>query len=399
MHDALKRCGYLVLGALLFCVGFYTGQGSVDPVTVATGATNIDTPADVDADFSDFWKAWNIINERYYEVGSVSSQEKVWGAISGLLGSLDDPYSVFLPPQDTQFFNDMIAGSFGGVGMEIGKRNGVITVITPLKSTPAERAGIRAGDVVVKIDGELTTDFSVDEAVLRIRGDIGTKVELTIAREGESDFLDVPIVREEIAIPTLDTEIRDGVFILSLYNFDGQSASRVRGALREFAQSGTNKMVLDLRGNPGGILGAAVAIAGYFLPEGVVVVSERSEQGSEEHEYRSSGRTLVSPDADVVVLVDKGSASASEILAGALQEHKRAQLVGETTYGKGSVQELIPVTGDTSIKLTIGKWFTPDGRSISDGGLEPDVAVAQDSDAPEGVDTQLEKAIEILLGR
>ncbi|GMU74224.1 MAG: peptidase S41 [Candidatus Campbellbacteria bacterium] len=384
---------------VLFGAGFLIGKDSVDPVELVTGAINTETPSSTPADFSDFWEVWNIINERYYEPNNVDPQEKVWGAISGLVASLDDPYSVFLPPEETEFFNDMIAGSFGGVGMEIGQQEGAIVVVSPLKGTPAERAGIRSGDVIIKIDEESTLDLSVDEAVNRIRGDVGTKVALTISREGEDEFLEMTITRERIDIPTLDTELRpDGIFVLSLYNFDGQSSEKVHRALKEFVASGSTKLIFDLRGNPGGILGSAVEIASYFLPEGEVVVSEKFEQGRENRDYRSFGYKLVPEDTEVVVLVDRGSASASEIVAGALQEHGRAVLVGETTYGKGSVQELISVANNTSVKITIGKWYTPNGLSISDGGLTPDVEVLRSvEDFQNDVDPQLDAAVDILL--
>lgn len=400
MNDGVtKKLGYIVIAVALFGVGFFVGRNSVAPIELVTDTVNGETPKSVPADFSDFWEVWNIINERYYDAATLESQDKVWGAISGLVNSLEDPYSVFLPPEETEFFNDMIAGSFGGVGMEIGKQDGGIVVIAPLKGTPAERAGIRAGDFVVKIDGESTLELSVDEAVSRIRGDVGTQVALTISRDGEDEFLELTVTREEISIPSLDTTLRDdGIFVIALYNFDGQSVQKTYQALKEFVASGSTKMILDLRGNPGGILGASVEIASYFLPEGVVVVSERFEQGRETQEYRSYGYTMVPKDIEMVVLVDKGSASASEILAGALQEHKKATLVGETTFGKGSVQELIPVDRGTSLKITIGKWFTPNGTSISDGGLTPDVEVARTlEDFTAGKDPQMDKAVEILL--
>ncbi len=397
--ELVRKIGVVIAGAFIFAVGFFIGRDSVAPVELVTDAVNVETPESVSADFSDFWRVWNTINERYYDAGQVEPQEKVWGAISGLVNSLDDPYSVFLPPKETEYFNDIITGSFGGVGMEIGKEDAGIVVIAPLKKTPAERAGIRSGDIIVKIDDESTLNLSVDEAVSRIRGDVGTKVALTISREGEDEFLEMTIMREEISIPTLATELRDdGVFVISLYNFDGQSAPKMYRALKEFLETGSAKLILDLRGNPGGIMGSAVEIASYFLPEGQVVVSERFEQGRETKEYRSFGYTLLPNSTEVVVLVDRGSASASEILAGALQEHGRATIIGEKTFGKGSVQELIPVTSKTSVKITIGKWFTPEGLSISEGGLTPDIEVERTAeDFKNDIDPQMDVAVEFLL--
>lgn len=390
-----------VCALLLFGVGFFVGQDNIAPVSLVADVKHAQTPEPLTADFDQFWSVWNIINDKYFAATSTVTQEKVWGAVQGLVDSLGDQHSVFFPPEDAKMFEDMILGSFGGVGMEVGEKEGLITVIAPLKGSPAERAGVRAGDMIVKIDSTVTADLSVDEAVKKIRGDIGTQVVLTIAREGNDEFVPITITRENISIPTLDTTLRDdGIFVLSLYNFDAKSENKVREALTEFVASKSTKLVLDLRGNPGGFLDASVDIASYFLPEGAVVVREKFDQGRGEDAYRSTGYTLLKKPFDMVVLVDGGSASASEILAGALQEHGIAKLVGQKTFGKGSVQELIPVTGGGSLKLTIGEWTTPNGISLSEDGLTPDVDVSmtfEDSEA--GRDPQMDSAVEILLAQ
>jgi carboxyl-terminal processing protease len=385
---------------LAFFVGMRYGEYRVRPSDYVTGVYNINASTSDPVNFEPFWKAWNLINQKYAESGtSTPTQDKVWGAIEGLANSLGDPYSVFLPPAETEIFEEMISGSFSGVGMEIGERDDILTVIAPLKGTPAERAGIRAGDLILKIDDTPTTDLSVDEAVGKIRGEQGTTVTLTIYRDGEDEPRVLPVVRDKIIVPTLATELRsDKIFVISLYNFDANAVAAFSEAMDEFDRSGSSKLILDLRGNPGGFLDAAVAIASFFLPEGDVVVREAYEGGADERIHRSRDYRFISRPFEIIILVDKGSASASEILAGALREHEVAVLVGEQTFGKGSVQELIPITKDTSLKLTVAQWLTPNGVSISKAGLTPDYPVSRTSeDAAADKDPQLDKAVELLL--
>src|SRR3989344_2830767 len=316
-------------------------------------------------DFSQFWKVWNILNESYVptHVSTTSDtfigdQEKVWGAISGLAASLKDPYTVFFPPEENKMFESEISGTFEGVGMEIGIKDDMLTVVAPLKGTPAERAGIRAGDKILKIDDTPTDGMSTDVAVRKIRGKRGTEVSLSIAREGRSEPLTIKVVRDIINVPVIDTEEKfsdgttvsdkrvglrdDGVFVIKLYSFTGQSPSLFQNALREFVLSGSNKLLLDLRGNPGGYLEAAVDMASWFLPMGKPVVKEEYAK-DDVRVHRSKGYDIFNDNLNMVILVNGGSASASEILAGALQEYGVAKLVGTKTFGKGSVQELVSV--------------------------------------------------------
>jgi carboxyl-terminal processing protease len=350
------------------------------------------------ADFEQFWKAWNIINEKYVPTKhkAVSNQEKVWGAIGGLASSLGDPYTYFMPPQEKSLFEQDVKGTFGGVGMQIGVKDGVLTVIAPLKGSPAARAGILKGDKIYRIDSATTTNMDVDKALYLIRGEVGKAVHLTLIREGAKAPIEVSVVREVIAVPTIDTEKKGDVFIIRLYGFPATGADLFRAALREFVQSGSNKLVLDLRGNPGGYLEVAVDMASWFLPEGSVVVSEEEKSGVGQV-YRSRGYNVFGEKFHLVILIDGGSASAAEILSGALSQHGVATLVGTKSFGKGSVQELIPITEDTSLKVTIARWITPNGTNLSAGGLDPDVKVdytKEDADA--GRDPQLAKAIELL---
>ncbi len=360
--------------------------------------SSLASTTDNSADFSQFWKAWNIINEKYVPTkhAAVSNQEKVWGAISGLANSLKDPYTYFLPPQEKTLFEQDVSGSFGGVGMQIGMKDGIITVIAPLKGSPAQRAGILKGDKVFRIDGATTTEMTVDKALYLIRGEVGKAVKLTILREGEKEPIEITVIREVIQVPTIDTEKKGDVFVIRLYGFPGTGAELFKNALKEFVSSGSNKLLLDLRGNPGGYLEVSVDMASWFLPEGKVIVREEEKNGGGDV-YRSKGYNVFGPDFHFVILVDGGSASAAEIMAGALEQHGVATLVGTKTFGKGSVQELVPITPDTALKITIARWITPNGSSLSDGGIEPNIKVEITKEQVEkGEDPQQDKAIEML---
>jgi carboxyl-terminal processing protease len=353
------------------------------------------------ADFDQFWKAWNIINEKYVPTkhAAVSNQEKIWGAISGLANSLGDPYTYFMPPQEKSIFEQDVQGSFGGVGMQIGARDGMLMVIAPLKGSPAERAGIMKGDAILKIDNATTSTMTVDKALFLIRGEVGKSVRLTLYRTNDplnKEPFDVSVVREVIQVPTIDTEKRGDVFIIRLYGFPATGAELFRQSLRQFIESGSDKLVLDLRGNPGGYLEVAVDMASWFLPQGKNVVSEAEKAGGGKIS-RSKGYNVFGDSFRFVILVDGGSASAAEILAAALGQHGIATLVGTKTFGKGSVQELVPVTDDTSLKVTVARWITPNGTNLSEGGIDPDVKVEiTKEEVDRGEDPQLDKAIEIL---
>ncbi|MEK9171994.1 MAG: S41 family peptidase [Patescibacteria group bacterium] len=403
--EFLKRhTALLVLGVIIaigfYILGFNSGEKSLSTAVVGIENTTEDKPLGVD--FAPFWKAWNLINEKYVPASTtaktVGDQEKIWGAIKGLTSSLEDPYTVFFPPVESELFESDIRGNFEGVGMEVVAKDGAIIVIAPLKNSPASRAGIIAGDRVVKIGNKETSNLSTEDAVGIIRGPKGTRVTLTIFRNGVKEPFDIEVVRDVIDIPTIDTkELPGGIFVIELYSFSAQSPNLFRAALREFILSDNDKLILDLRGNPGGYLEAAIDMASWFLPSSRVVVREDFGQSRDEKIYRSKGYDIFSENLKFVILIDRGSASASEILAGALAEHGRAILVGDKTFGKGSVQELVNITSETSLKITIARWLTPNGLSISQDGIEPKFLVKYaPADREAGRDPQLEKAIEIL---
>jgi carboxyl-terminal processing protease len=390
----------ILIAASAYGLGLNKGENRLS--TTASNLENEAEGAPEGVDFGAFWKAWNLINEKYVPASTTSDkigdQEKVYGAISGLASSLGDPYTVFFPPVESEMFAADIRGNFEGVGMEVLAQDGAITVIAPLKNSPAERAGIVAGDRIIKIDGEATSGLTTEEAVQKIRGKEGTKVSLTIFRSGVKEPFDISVERAVIDLPTINTEVIGGdTFKIDLYSFSAQSPNLFRAALREFILSGTHQLILDLRGNPGGYLEAAIDMASWFLPSNKVVVKEDFGVRQDAKTYRSRGYDIFTEGLEFVILVDKGSASASEILAGALQEHGKATIVGETTFGKGSVQELVDITPDTSLKVTVARWLTPNGNSISAKGVKPDFEVIMTAaDRAAGKDPQLEKALEIL---
>lgn len=382
-----------------FFLGIYVNERNRPEIEKVSGLLNKDTQVATEADFSPFWKVWNIINEKYPKIDKTADQKKVYGAISGLVNSLDDPYSIFFDPEESKLFEEEISGNFTGVGMEVGIKDKILTVIAPLKNTPAYRANIKPGDKILKIDSIVTSNLSIESAIKLIRGEKGTIVTLTIFREGNKDPTEIKIIRDVIDIPTLDIELRkDGIFVIKLYSFSANSANLFRKAIRSFIESETDKLILDLRGNPGGYLDSAVDIASWFLAGGKTIVTEDYGDDRKSEIYRSRGYNRFSDKLKFIILIDEGSASASEIVAGALQDHGRAKLVGSQSFGKGSVQEAIKVTSDTLLKITVAKWLTPNGISISEKGLTPDYKVEiTKKDMENKKDPQLDKAIELLL--
>ena len=406
----LKRLGAVVLGVAVIVGTFETGvryganNNTVSSVT-SSQILNDSSGQPSSVDFAPFWKAWNILNKDYVPTHSSttpSNQSRVYGAIQGLTNSFGDPYTVFFPPVEAQDFQSQISGGFSGIGMEVGVKDGILTVIAPLKGSPAERAGIMTGDKILQVGTTSTQNLSVDDAVSMIRGEKGTPITLTLLGTNDKKPRQVTVVRDEIPIPTLDVDTKTpGVFTIHLYSFSANAATLFRSALQQFMRSGDHKLLLDLRGNPGGYLEGAVDMASWFLPSDAVVVKEDTAGHGQDETYNSKGYNVFNVSNDknfqMIILVDGGSASAAEILSGALQEHGIAKLVGSQTFGKGSVQELIDLTPDTSLKVTVARWLTPHGVSISQHGLTPDYVVPiTPEDITAKKDPQLAKALELL---
>src|SRR3989344_3217603 len=360
----------------------------------------LDATPNANADFTDFWKAWNAL-EKHYVITHASStipsvKERIFGAISGLASSYGDPYTLYFPPKEAKAFAESISGSFAGVGMEIDIKNGVLTVVTPLKNTPAEEAGIKTGDQIVTIDGKSTDGMSVEKAVSQIRGPVGTAVKFTIIRGGKAT--EVTVVRDTIQIPETDDDldVKSGVYHIALYQFTASSADLFNQAFTRFKNSGSKRLVIDLRGNPGGYLDSAVNIASHFLPKGTTVVTEDFDEKSDKQIHASLGYNDLPNGTDVVVLIDGGSASASEIFAGALQDAKIATVIGTRSFGKGSVQTLLDL-GDGSLKVTVARWVTPSGHWIMGNGITPDIIVPfTAADAAAKRDPQMLRAVKFL---
>ena len=386
----------VVLVSVIFGAGFYFGKSQI-PATPPEDIINAELGQPEEFDFSLFWEAWQVLEEKFVNPEKIDYQKMIYGAISGMVSSLKDPYTVFMPPEDAKIFKEDVSGEFQGVGMEIDVVKGELTVIAPLEGTPAKLAGLRAGDRIVKVDDIYTREMTTDEAVKLIRGPKGTPVILTIFREGWLESKEFEIIRDVIEIPSLIWDIKEGnIAYIRLYHFSETGRSAFQQAAIEILNSSADRIILDLRNNPGGYLQVAQDITGWFLERGQIVTIEDFGGKQENKEYKAQGSAQLLP-YPLIVLINQGSASASEILAGALQEYGIAKLVGTKTYGKGSVQELLKVTDDTSLKVTIAKWLTPYGQSISDGGLTPDYEVKiTEADLEAEKDPQLEKALELL---
>lgn len=381
---------FFIIGAMLasFGLGIIYGRSSV--------ICKVCPPEDLD--FSLFWEAWEMLGDKFVEPEKFDVQEVIYGAISGMVGSLGDPYTVFLDPEQSKIFAEDISGEFEGVGMEIGIRDEELQVIAPLEGTPAQKAGLRAGDKIVEIDGEPSLDISVEEAVGLIRGPKGTEVILTVFREDWKETREIAITRAVIEIPSLKWELKeDDIAYIKLYHFTQKASYRFDTVAIEILNSPAKKIILDLRNNPGGYLGVAQDITGWFLERGQIVAIEVLGEG-EEKEHKSK-RTGAFSEYSIVCLINKGSASGAEILVGALRDNRGAIIIGESSFGKGSVQELVKLRDGSRLKITIAKWLTPNRESITDVGIEPDIEIEMtEEDYLEGRDPQLEKAIEIIKG-
>jgi len=372
---------------VIFTLGFFVGKN--------TAICPVCPPEDVD--FSLLWEAWYNLESSYVNPNDLDSQKMVYGAISGMVGSLGDPYTVFFNPEEAKTFLEDVSGEFEGVGMEIGIRDDLLKVIAPLEGTPADKAGLRPGDIIVKIGDVSALDITIEEAVTLIRGTKGTEVILTILREGWNGTKEFKIERAVIKVPSMKWELLDNdIAHIKLYHFSEKANKDFNTIAYEILDSSAKKLILDLRSNPGGYLERAQDIAGWFLAKDQIVVIEDFGDKQEKEIYYAQGNGRFK-DYLMVILINEGSASASEILASAIRDNRGVKLIGKTSFGKGSVQKLQDLSDGSSLKITIAKWLTPNNNLIHDIGLNPDIEVEfTEEDYDEEKDPQLDKAIEIL---
>lgn len=348
-------------------------------------------------DFSLFWKVWDLLKQKYVDEGSLDSKKLMYGAIEGMLQATGDPYTTFLTPDQNQQFNEDIKGSFQGIGAELGVKGGILTVIAPIEGAPAEKAGLKAGDKILKVDDKDTSSMTLDEAVNSMRGQKGTNVKLTILREGSDQTQDITITRDVINVKSVKFEMKDGgIAYIKISIFGEDTTSEFNDAVSQALKNNTKGIILDLRNDPGGYLDDAVDIASRMIPKGKVVVMEESGDKSRKQIYTKGGDQLSS--IKTVVLINEGSASASEILTGALRDDRNnVTIVGKKSFGKGSVQELTPLPDNSAAKITVARWLTPNGDQINEKGIDPNVSVDLTADDYQNNrDPQLDKALELV---
>jgi len=397
---------------IIICLALGFGGGILynnrnNPTTAAIQQLiNQDVGKVQNVDFSLFWKVWNDLSAKYVNKSKLNTQNMVYGAIEGMVDSIGDPYTVFFEPVKAQQFAQEISGSFGGVGMEIAVKDNVLTVVAPLPNTPAARAGILAGDKILKINGVSTQGLAADEAVSYIRGKVGTKVTITIAGS-DNNAHDIILTRETIKVPTVVWKMINqngkNYAYIQAYEFNENINSQFKTAVDDIERANpkADGIILDLRNNPGGLLDSSINIAGYWIQKGQPVVSEVFGDGTK-NQFTSNGNAILAK-YKTVILVNGGSASASEILAGALHDDLHLKLIGDKTFGKGVVQELVNLDGGASLKVTVAQWFTPAGVNISLKGIDPDIKVELTDDQKKNiifgdlsVDPQLQKALDML---
>lgn len=407
--------------AIAALLGYWVGKTQVDVVwrnyQPHLSVVNKEPPATVQTvDFSLFWTVWDKVGKLYFDKKSIDGEKLLYGAISGMMESLGDPYTVFLPPSQNTSFKQGLSGQFDGIGAELGMKEKQVVVVAPLHDSPAQKAGIEAGDVILKVNEEATAGWTLVQTVQKIRGTKGTPVTLTLLHKGKESPTNITVVRDTIRVKSVegwvkriedipnirktgDLKGKEQVFVayirLSQFGDDtNKEWLSLANTIHLKTQSDTVKgVILDLRNNPGGYLNEATFIASEFITDGVVVVQERGN--GEKKEFTVSRKGLLT-DMPIIVLVNKGSASASEIVAAALKQHREAVLVGETSFGKGTIQQAEDLGNGVGLHITIAKWLTPKGEWIHGKGLVPDVTVANDENDRDR-DAQLEKAVEELV--
>lgn len=398
-NNGVKIFGTVFLLVVTFSLGIVFGRSFGTPSSGILGVLN-SRPADVNMDL--FWETWDLMKSRYVEQGKVTEEEMMYGAIKGLVDSYEDPATIFLTPEETQQFNDSNEGKyFEGIGAELGYLDGSIVVVSPIDGSPAKAAGIRPGDYILAVDGEeIQKNDNIYDVVEKIRGEAGTKVTISVLHQGELSPVDIEITRGEITVPSMSVSFigeNEDIALIDVARFTDSSYSswieKWNSAVTEVNSKGVDKVIVDLRGNPGGYFDAAIYAADDFLDKDIVIAKQEDGNGRVETFSAKNGGKLLN--TKVVVLVDGGSASASEIFAGALQKNKKATIVGSKTYGKGTAQSVLDLSGGSTLHVTVLKWLLPDGTWLNrDNPITPDVEIETSTeDFVEGNDPQMDEAI------
>lgn len=398
---------YIIIAAIFFVFGwqadsygilgkkfFGSKTTEINKTETSKNKSNNEYASNIDLDL--FWTVWGEIEKKYVDETVIKDDSMIYGAIKGLAESLNDPYTVFMDPKDSKEFNESLEGTLEGIGAELTVENKKLIVVSPLKDSPAKKAGLLPGDTVLKINDKFASDMSLFDAIMSIRGKKGTSVTLTIIRKGVDDPFEVSIVRDSINIDSVTLEeLKNKIFYISVNQFNDKTLTQFDKAVSDIVLKEPKGIIIDLRYNGGGYLDIAVDLLSYLLPDKTKVLEVHQRNGNNENMDTKGAPKL--PKVPLVVLVNEGSASASEIVAGAIQDLKRGIIMGTKTFGKGSVQEVETFKDGSSIRMTVAKWFTPTGRTIDKVGLNPDVNVDQnEKDAEKKIDTQKEAAVKYL---
>ncbi|EKD46891.1 MAG: hypothetical protein ACD_67C00025G0001, partial [uncultured bacterium] len=348
-------------------------------------------------DFSLFWNVWDLLKDKYVDADKLDAMDLYYGAINGMMQATGDPYTTFLTPDENKKFSEDISGNFEGIGAELGIKGGILTIVAPLSGMPAEKAGLRSGDKIIKINGETASDMTIEEAVDNIRGGKGTSVTLTIFREGEEETKDISVQRGVINVKSVNLEFKEGnIASIEITRFGDDTTKGFSDAIAKVRAQKSKGLIIDLRNNPGGYLESAIDIASKLIPRGNIVVIEENGDKSQKKMHTRGGD--VGSGIETVVLINEGSASASEILAGALKDNRsNVTLIGKKSFGKGSVQEFIEMPQGTAAKITVARWLTPKGTQINEQGISPDKEIELSNDDFENErDPQMDEAVKFL---
>ena len=374
-------------------------QEEVSPVAalsslISSSGTDIEK-----ADLAIFWQVWDMLYELYVDKSAMNDQQMVYGAIKGMVASLDDPYTVYMTPEETKEFDQSLNGQLEGIGAELTVRDGNLIVVSPLKDSPAEKAGLQPNDIVYKIDGELTSDMTLFDAIMKIRGEKGTNVVLTLIREAKNEPFEVAITRDTVNVESVSMEDKgDGIYYISINQFNDTTKPEFEAKVKELLLLEPKGLIMDLRYNGGGYLDISVDILSELMKDNAEVVTIKRREEADNETLHVTGTARLA-DLPLVVLINNGSASASEIVAGAVQDHKRGLILGEQSFGKGSVQEVDKLPDGSSLRITIAKWYTPLGKNIDKVGIKPDMEVKlTDADTEADKDPQLDAAMTYLKG-